>query len=150
MASQDLIMNSFKQSWNLQGNSSLVPLASIYYGRAEQPNGLAGFPYIRCFIDEDEPEITTNLQDAWLCTYHLLIEVWTTQGMTGTSGDQIPDQGNIMRAIENTFRIIAPSKAWISVSGYLSNWKAGVTTLDKDNEIYLGKDRNGYQVIGIF
>ena len=140
MAQFDLITRSFKSAWNAD-YSTTVPTNNFYYGRAQQPAELAGFPYGEIYITEDEPEPTTRRADGRLITYHLTIKVWTCQGMIGvtSSGDQMTDQGIIMRALEAVLSSIPPNQAWEFVTGF-KHCLEGASSLAVDEEMYLGKD----------
>ena len=143
MASIDLIASSFKAAWHAVPNDSLVSPANIYLDRAEQPSGLAGFPYIEMFIVQEgyEPRTQQSYQAATaLVKYKLLIEVWTTQGQPGSSGDQITDQGIIQRAVDAILTKIEPGQAWLNVPGFVHCIKEPRATLEKYRELYLGKD----------
>ena len=119
-------------------NAGIVSPANIYYDRPQQPPGLAGFPYIQCIITEDPPDVTTS-QAEKLVSYHLEIKAWTAQGQPGSSGDQITDQGNIMRALETVLSQIPPNQPWYFVAGFL-HCIEGLSRLAKDDELYLGQD----------
>jgi hypothetical protein len=73
--------------------------------------------------------------------YHIAIKVWTCQGMTGvtSSGDQMTDQGVIMRALEAVLSNITPNTAWQYVTGF-KHCLEGPSSLTKDEELYLGGD----------
>lgn len=140
MAQFDLIMKSFKEAWNAD-YSTTVPTNNFYYGRVQKPNQLAGFPYGEVQIKEDEPEPTTDPGTGRLVTYHITIRVWTCQGMTGvtSSGDQMTDQGTIMRALEAVLSSIPPNTAWYYLTGF-KHCLEEPSSLTLDEELYQGRD----------
>ena len=93
---------------------------------------------MRVFIQEDSPEITT-LGTPKLVSYHMEIEAWTVQDMTGSSGDQMTDQGNIMRMLETILTQVQYNNPWGFVAGFL-HLVEGASSLTKNNELYQGKD----------
>jgi hypothetical protein len=138
MASFDLIMSSLKLAWSEGAYTALVPANSIYFDRAQKPNQMAGFPFVEVFIKEDSPEVVTEVETYnSLCTYHVEIDVYTCQGMTGgtSTGDQLTDQGNIQRALEAILNYLPPNTPWNNVVGFLHCIK-GETTIGKDAELY--------------
>lgn len=138
----DLIVSSLKLAWSESAYTGLLPAANIYYDRAQQPAGVAGFPYARVFVEETNREVMTVIEDGGnsLVTYTLTVEVWTCQGMTGGSGDQITDQGHLVRSLESVLNFLPPNTPWNYVPGFLHCLKVPPGTLGKDNELYLGKD----------
>ena len=144
MAQFDLIMKSIQEAWDAD-YSPIIPTANFYYDRAQKPVGVAGFPYAEVRIEEEMPEPTTDTTDdidsGRLVTYHVEILVWTCQGMTGasSSGDQMTDQGLIMRALEAVLSYIPPNAAWNYVAGF-AHCLEGMSSLEKDPELYLGGD----------
>ena len=127
---------AFKQAWN-----GGVPKGRIYYDRAEQAAGITDFPYLTFTITAEPPEVVSQVSgtNTRICTYRLAVTFWTCQGMPGSSGDQITDQGILMRALENALANIPASNPWYNVPGFLGCWQQD-STLVKDNELYLGKD----------
>ena len=74
----DTIASSTKLEWADNGASSLLVPDSLWFDRAQQPDGLAGFPYGRMFIDMRGPEVVEK-QAIWLVTYDVRIETWTAR-----------------------------------------------------------------------
>lgn len=136
----DTIATAFRTAWAASGGS--VPAARAYYDRAQQPSGLSGFPYLCFRVSAESPEIVGQYLSSpqlRLCTYTLTIEFYTVQGMPGTSGDQITDQGNLMRAAESVLSNIPANQPWYGVTNFIRCLQEG-STLEKDQELYLGKD----------
>lgn len=136
----DLLSAAFKSAWSDASNGGIVPVDAIYFGRPQQPSGPAGFPYIGLLIREVPPEVTQR-QRLWLCRYDAEIVAWTVQGMTGgaTAGDQVTDQGNILRAVEAIMRSIPPNEPWYTVNGF-AHVLPGPVAIDKDDELFQGAD----------
>ena len=84
------------------------------------------------------PEIV-SAERTRIVAYTVTIEIWTAQDMSGSSGDQIGDQGNLMRSLESVLSYLTPGQPWGTVTGFL-HCQQGETTLAKDQELYLGKD----------
>lgn len=123
--------------------TALCPVSRIYYGRAQKPSQLAGFPYMEMDVKQLKTEVPTqNAPEYSLCTYELTIATFTVQGQTGgtTSGDALTDQGNLLRALESVLDYITPNVPWNAVTGFLHCLPKGQTQIDKDSELYLGCD----------
>ena len=135
----DYIASSFKSAW--AANSGLVQGRRIYYDRAQQAASITDFPYITFTISAEPPDVVTQISGVQtrICTYRLAVTFWTIQGMPSTSGDQITDHGQLMRALETCLAIVPSSNPWYNVPGFLGCWQQD-STLVKDNELYLGKD----------
>jgi len=139
MASHDLISRSLKLAW--LANPALMSAANIYFGRAQQPAGLAGFPYASMTIEQTGYEAVTR-PGARLVTYLVQVEVYTTQGQTGgvSSGDQVTDQGNLMRAFCAILNNITPNTAWFFVAGFKHCIQNPGAACTKEEALYLGSD----------
>ena len=143
MAGQDNIAKSVRLAWSESYFTPLMPTNHIYYDKAEQPAGKAGFPYASMKIEQVDFEVVTQLAPSYsLVTYQLIIDVWTCQDMTGgtSQSDQVVDQGNLMRAFQSVLNFITPNQAWNYVLGFLHCLPMSEATLKKDEELYLGKD----------
>ena len=143
MSSLDLIASSVKTAWAASMYTGYCPVANIYYGRAQQPSQLAGFPYMEMEIKQTNAEVFThNAPEYSLITYMLTISTFTVQGQTGgsTSGDAMTDQGNILRALEAVLNFITPNVPWNAVTGFLHCLPNPGSTLEKDSELYQGRD----------
>lgn len=136
----DQIATAFRTAWTTSGGS--VPISRAWYDRAQAPSGLSDFPYLCFRVSADTPEIVSQvpgMRQARIVSYTLTIEFYTTQGMAVSSGDQITDQGNLMRAAESVLSNVSSSQPWYSVTGFMGCWQQG-STLTKDEELYNGKD----------
>ena len=137
-ANIDTIMSSLRLAWSQSAYVGLMPASSLYFGRAQKPNELSGFPFAEVLIEATNSEVVTVV-DAGnsLVTYELEIDVWTCQGMTGGSstGRQVTDQGNIIRALEAVLNFIPPNTGWNYVLGFLHCLKE-TTKMNKDEELY--------------
>lgn len=143
MSSIDLIASSVKADWNTGGYTGYCPTDNIYFGRAQQPEQLAGFPYMEIDVKQLTNEVfTQNAPEYSLVTYRLTIDIFTVQGQTGgtTTGDQVTDQGNILRALDAILNYITPNVPWNSVTGFLHCLPEGNSSLEKDPELYQGRD----------
>ena len=142
MALQDLISASVRLAWSGGGNTALMPAANVYYGRAQQPAELPGFPYSEMDIVETDHEVMTGGPSNALVTYELKITTYTAQGMTGgaSSGLQVTDQGNLMRAWEGILNTIPPNQAWNTVPTFLHCIQVHPSETVEDMGLYLGKD----------
>src|SRR5579871_6249229 len=131
----DKLCTAFRTAWTASGGS--VPAARAWFDRAQQASGLSGFPYLVFRVAADTPEVVTQVpgkKTPRICTYTLTIDFWTIQGMPGTSGDQITDQGNLMRAAESVLSNIPANQPWYGVTGFLHCLQQE-TTLEKDEEM---------------
>ena len=143
MSSADLIASSFKAAWQAGGGAALVLPNSIYYGRAKQPDKQAGFPFIELLIAQTSNELRSQQSydsDTALVSYTLTVEVWTCQGMSTSSGDQLTDQGNIQRAVDAVMTKIIPGQAWYNVTTFIHAIKDQQTAMAPDSELYQGQD----------
>ena len=142
MAAFDLIMKSFTAEWAAGGYTAILPTANIYYGRAQQPAELAGFPYAECQITIERTEVVTVVEALNSRVYYdLEITVYTAQGQTGgtDAGDQVSNQGAIQRALEAILNFIPHNNSWQYLPNFLHCIK-DASSLGEDNELYLGKD----------
>ena len=136
----DKIMSSLKIAWGASAYTGLVPTGKIFYRRAQVPDQLAGFPYLECRIVRVRKEVMTKV-DTFnaLATYDLRIKSYTAEGMTGgtSTGDQLTDTCNILRALEAVLNNIPPNTAWNNVTEFLHCIPdPGETEVDIDTELY--------------
>lgn len=144
MASFDLICESFKSAWAADaGRIALVDPARIYFDRAQIADELNGFPYLELNVTQDsyEPRTVMASNNA-LVGYVLEVHAYTCQWQTGgaTTGDQVSDQGAIMRALDATLNFITPNAPWESLTGFLHCINSASMTVSKDTQLYQGKD----------
>jgi|HubBroStandDraft_4_1064222.scaffolds.fasta_scaffold54847_2 hypothetical protein len=143
MSSIDLIASSVKEAWNVGAYTGYCPTANIYFGRAQKPAQLSGFPYMEMDVRKVKTEVSSeNALNYSLVTYQLTIDTFTAQGQTGgtTTGDQLTDQGNIVRSLEAVLNYITPNVPWNNVEGFLHCIPDGETVFGKAPELYLGVD----------
>jgi len=135
----DLILKSLI-SENAAAATPVVPVGNIYFDRAQQPSGLSGFPYMLVFCEETAREVRGQVQPGnTLVTYTLTCQIFTAQGMPGSSGDQVVDMAAAVRALEDLLNFLPPNEPWNYVTGFLHCLKKSGES-GKDPELYLGKD----------
>lgn len=144
MASADLIATSFKQQWIYSGFGYLLSVNNIFFDRAEQPAMLDGFPYMEMFIKQTSFEVVTQIGlNNSIAKYDLEIDVWTCEGQTGgaTSGDQVIDQGTLMRAVA-TALVVPPNEQWNALEQLLHivPRRSAGTEPKKYEKLYNGHD----------
>jgi hypothetical protein len=134
------ILTSAKDAWNAP---SLLPVDNIYFGRAGQPDGYDGFPYMELELQLIDIEVATRQGNGTtLSTYELEIATYNVQDQTGgdTTGDPIEDCQNLQDAITSIYTTIPYNTAWHAVPGFLHCIPLPRTIVIEDEQLFNGRD----------